>query len=119
MLTSLLIGKYPTQYWFYEFSGVGHPIVKEMLNITSYLRLKAWEKGNMNKTNNQTGKLFTIARYLIGYQTIESISWQPWGTYVALQLDEVHTASYPSRKRLPLQVPNKNCKYNLGDRCWR
>ncbi|KAF6150965.1 hypothetical protein GIB67_026886 [Kingdonia uniflora] len=29
MLTSLSIGRYPTQYWFYEYCGVGHPIVKE------------------------------------------------------------------------------------------
>ncbi|KAF6167836.1 hypothetical protein GIB67_027614, partial [Kingdonia uniflora] len=24
-----------------------------------------------------------------------------------------------SRKRIPLQVPNGNCEYYLGDRCWR
>ncbi|KAF6145788.1 hypothetical protein GIB67_016237, partial [Kingdonia uniflora] len=76
-------------YWFNEYCGAGHPIVKEALKITSYPRLKAWEKG------------------------------QPWGTSMALQLDDIHSASYLSRKRISLQVPNGNCEYYLGDKCWR
>ncbi|KAF6161751.1 hypothetical protein GIB67_013828 [Kingdonia uniflora] len=37
------------EYWFYEYCGVGHPIFKEALKITSYSRLKAWVKGNRKK----------------------------------------------------------------------
>ncbi|KAF6177115.1 hypothetical protein GIB67_005103 [Kingdonia uniflora] len=29
------------EYWFYEYCGVGHPIVKEALKFTPYPRLKA------------------------------------------------------------------------------
>ncbi|KAF6157341.1 hypothetical protein GIB67_004279, partial [Kingdonia uniflora] len=107
------------EYWFYEYCGVGHPIVKEALKITLYPCLKAWEKGNMKKTNDQAGNLFTIARYLIGHWTNVSINWQPWGTSVALQLNNVFTASYLSRKRMSLQVPNGNYEYYMGNRCWR
>ncbi|KAF6146099.1 hypothetical protein GIB67_033458 [Kingdonia uniflora] len=62
------------EYWFYEYCGVGHPIVKEALKIMSYPCLKAWEKGNRNKINNQAANLFTIARYLIDHRTIELIN---------------------------------------------
>ncbi|KAF6150340.1 hypothetical protein GIB67_034039 [Kingdonia uniflora] len=55
-------------YWFYEYCGVGHPIVKE-----ECLRQKTY--------------------------------------YLSEKL--------LSRKRIPLQVPNGNCEYYLGDRCWR
>ncbi|KAF6152065.1 hypothetical protein GIB67_031387 [Kingdonia uniflora] len=48
------------EYWFYEYCGVGHPIVKEMLKFSSYPRLKVWEKGNMKKTNDQAANLFII-----------------------------------------------------------
>ncbi|KAF6135842.1 hypothetical protein GIB67_028161 [Kingdonia uniflora] len=63
-----------TAYWFYEYCGVGHPIVKEALKITSYPCLKTWENGNRKKTNDKAGNLFTITRYLIDHQTIESIN---------------------------------------------
>ncbi|KAF6141435.1 hypothetical protein GIB67_021251 [Kingdonia uniflora] len=62
------------EYWFYEYCGVGHPIVKEVLKITSYSHLKAWEKGNRKKTNNQAGNLFTIVRYFIDHRIIGSIN---------------------------------------------
>ncbi|KAF6160115.1 hypothetical protein GIB67_018895, partial [Kingdonia uniflora] len=38
---------------------------------------------------------------------------------IVSELDDVRTASLMSRKRMPLQVPNGNCEYYLGDRCWR
>ncbi|KAF6158949.1 hypothetical protein GIB67_042030, partial [Kingdonia uniflora] len=72
------------EYWFYMYCGVGHPIVNNALKMTSYPRLKAWEKGNMKKINDQAGNLFTIVRYLIDYRTIESINWRPWDTSTAL-----------------------------------
>ncbi|KAF6140134.1 hypothetical protein GIB67_028940 [Kingdonia uniflora] len=31
-------------YWFYEYCGVGHPIVKEEVKYQAYLRLRAWER---------------------------------------------------------------------------
>ncbi|KAF6166942.1 hypothetical protein GIB67_037455 [Kingdonia uniflora] len=76
-------------------------------------------EGNKNKTNNQVGNLFTLARYLIDHRTIESINWQSWATSVVLELDDVRIASFLSRKGMPLQVPNGNYEYYLGDRSWR
>ncbi|KAF6164197.1 hypothetical protein GIB67_010167 [Kingdonia uniflora] len=35
------------------------------------------------------------------------------------EIEDILTAKLLSRKRMPLQVPNGNCKYYLGDRCWR
>ncbi|KAF6146694.1 hypothetical protein GIB67_008980 [Kingdonia uniflora] len=34
------------------------------------------------------------------------------------ETDDVLTVKLLSRKRVPLQVPNGNCEYYLGDRCW-
>ncbi|KAF6157000.1 hypothetical protein GIB67_039761 [Kingdonia uniflora] len=80
-------------YWFYEYCGVGHPIVKEEVKYPAYPRLRAWERGNNRKTNDQAANLFII--------------------------EDVLNAKLLSRKRKPLQVPNGNCEYYLGDRCWR
>ncbi|KAF6134720.1 hypothetical protein GIB67_002121 [Kingdonia uniflora] len=55
------------EYWFYEYYGVGHPIVNEALKITSYPCLNAWKKGNKKKTNYQTINLFTLCIYLIDH----------------------------------------------------
>ncbi|KAF6170909.1 hypothetical protein GIB67_014726 [Kingdonia uniflora] len=100
-----------------EYCGVGHPIVNNALKMTLHPRLKAWEKGNWKKTNNQVGSLFTIASYLIDHQTIESINWRPWDISVDLELDYVHIAITLSRMRMPLKVLNGNFEYYLGDRC--
>ncbi|KAF6147198.1 hypothetical protein GIB67_039328 [Kingdonia uniflora] len=81
------------KYLFYDNCGVGHPIVKETLKFTSYPGLKAWEKGNRKKTNDQATILFTLGRYLIDHWTIESINWQPWEESALLYLDDVPTAS--------------------------
>ncbi|KAF6142387.1 hypothetical protein GIB67_033814 [Kingdonia uniflora] len=90
--------------WSGKYCGVGHPIVNNTLKMTSYPRLKAWEKGNIKETNDQAGSLFTIARYLIDHRTIELINWQPWGTFEALELDDVRTASYLSHSSLILPM---------------
>ncbi|KAF6162595.1 hypothetical protein GIB67_003141 [Kingdonia uniflora] len=81
------------QQLFYKYYGVGHPIVKEDVQFLAYLRLRAWEMGNRRKTNDQATNLFI--------------------------LDDVLTAKLLCRKSMPLHVPNGNCEYYLGDRCWR
>ncbi|KAF6142847.1 hypothetical protein GIB67_002711 [Kingdonia uniflora] len=77
------------EYWFYEYCGVGHPIVKEDV------------------------------KYHIDHRTIEMITWEPWLDFAVSEIEDVLTAKLLSRKRMPLQVPNGNCEYYLGDRCWR
>ncbi|KAF6162864.1 hypothetical protein GIB67_021013 [Kingdonia uniflora] len=64
-------------YWFYEYCGVGHPIVKEEAKYPTYLCLRAWERGNRRETNDQTTNLFIIGRYHIDYRTVETIAWEP------------------------------------------
>ncbi|KAF6156649.1 hypothetical protein GIB67_017785 [Kingdonia uniflora] len=44
---------------------------------------------------------------------------RPWLESAVSKLDDVRRASLLSRTRMPLQVPNGNCEYYLGDRCWR
>ncbi|KAF6135216.1 hypothetical protein GIB67_035287 [Kingdonia uniflora] len=98
MLTSLSIGRYSTQmpldtavttggaitgffqlltYWFYEYCGVGHPIVKEEAKFSAYPRLRAWERGNRRKSNDQATNLFILGRYHIDHRTVEMITWEP------------------------------------------
>ncbi|KAF6162441.1 hypothetical protein GIB67_017329 [Kingdonia uniflora] len=108
-----------TAYWFYEYCGVGHPIVKEELNFLVYPRLRAWERGNRRKTNDQATNLFMLCRYHIDHRTAETITWEPWLDFVVFETEDVLTAKLLSRKRMPLEVPNGNCEYYLGDRCWR
>ncbi|KAF6164424.1 hypothetical protein GIB67_025250 [Kingdonia uniflora] len=76
-------------YWFYEYCGVGHPIVKEEV------------------------------KYHIDHRTVETITWEPWFDSTVSETEDVLNAKLLSRKRIPLQVPNRNCEYHLGDRCWR
>ncbi|KAF6170444.1 hypothetical protein GIB67_030127 [Kingdonia uniflora] len=76
-------------YWFYEYCGVGHPIVKEDV------------------------------KYYIDYRTVDTITWEPWLESAVSEMEGVLTAKLISRKRMPLQVPNGNYEYYLGDRCWR
>ncbi|KAF6155546.1 hypothetical protein GIB67_004540 [Kingdonia uniflora] len=106
-------------YWFYEYCGVGHPIVKEEVKYPAYPRLRAWEKGNRRKTNDQAANLFIIGRYHIDHRTVETITWKPWFDSAVSETGDVLNAKLLSRKRIPLQVPNGNCEYYLGDRCWR
>ncbi|KAF6133946.1 hypothetical protein GIB67_040710 [Kingdonia uniflora] len=66
------------QYWFYEYCEVGHPIVKEDAKYSAYSRLRAWERGNRKKTNDQTTNLFILGRYYIDRHTIDTITWELW-----------------------------------------
>ncbi|KAF6146531.1 hypothetical protein GIB67_008817 [Kingdonia uniflora] len=106
-------------YWFYEYCGVGHPIVKEEVKYPAYLRLRAWEIRNRKKTNDQVANLFIIGRYHIHHRTVEKIIWKPWFDSAVSETKNVLNAKLLSRKRIPLQVPNGNYEYYLGDRCWR
>ncbi|KAF6144319.1 hypothetical protein GIB67_024546 [Kingdonia uniflora] len=106
-------------YWFYEYCGVGHPIVKEEVKYPTYPRLRAWEMGNRRKTNDQVANLFIIGRYHSYHRTVETITWEPWFDSAVSETEDVLNAKLLSRKRIPLQVPNGSCKYYLGDRCWR
>ncbi|KAF6134713.1 hypothetical protein GIB67_002114 [Kingdonia uniflora] len=106
-------------YWFYEYCGVGHPIVKEEVKYPSYPRLRAWERGNRRKTNDQAANLFIIGRYHIDHRTVETITWELWFDSAVSKTEDVLNAKLLSHKRIPLQVPSENCEYYLGDRCWR
>ncbi|KAF6154229.1 hypothetical protein GIB67_001125 [Kingdonia uniflora] len=106
-------------YWFYEYCGVGHPIVKEEVKYPAYLRLKAWERGNKRKTNDQAANLFIIVRYHIDHRTVETITCEPWFDSAVSETKDVLNAKLLSRKRIPLQVPNGSCEYYLGDKCLR
>ncbi|KAF6158915.1 hypothetical protein GIB67_012332 [Kingdonia uniflora] len=81
-------------YWFYEYYGIGHPIVKEEVKYLAYL-------------------------YHIDHRTVEMITWEPWFDSAVSETEDALNAKLLSRKRMPLQVPNKNYEYYLGDRCWR
>ncbi|KAF6170086.1 hypothetical protein GIB67_034637 [Kingdonia uniflora] len=39
-------------YWFFEYCGVGHRIVKEDVKYSAYLRLRVWKRGNRKKAND-------------------------------------------------------------------
>ncbi|KAF6171447.1 hypothetical protein GIB67_025941 [Kingdonia uniflora] len=75
-------------------------------------------EGNMKK-ENPDDNLFIIGRYHIDHRTVEMIIWEPWLDYAVSETEDILNTKLLSRKRMPLQVPNENCKYYLGDRCWR
>ncbi|KAF6137823.1 hypothetical protein GIB67_040531 [Kingdonia uniflora] len=106
-------------YWFNEYCEVGHPIVKEEVKCPTYPLLRAWERGNWRKINDQAANLFIIGRYHIDHRTVETITWEPWFDYAVSKTEDVLNAKLLSRKRVSLQVPNGNCEYYFGDRCWR
>ncbi|KAF6158247.1 hypothetical protein GIB67_028671 [Kingdonia uniflora] len=110
---------YLAAYWFYEYCGVGHPIVKKEVKYPAYPRLRAWERGNRKKTNDQAANLFIIGKYHIDHRTVETITWEPWFDSTVSETEDVLIVKLLSRKRIPLQVPNGNCEYYLGDRCRR
>ncbi|KAF6152372.1 hypothetical protein GIB67_006608 [Kingdonia uniflora] len=87
-------------YWFYEYCGVGHPIVKEEVKYPAYLYLRAWEKGNTRKTNDQAANLFIIGRYHIDHHTVETITWEPWFDFAVSETEEV-----TGEVRIPLDPP--------------
>ncbi|KAF6134162.1 hypothetical protein GIB67_013559 [Kingdonia uniflora] len=106
-------------YWFYEYCGVGHSIVKEEVKYPAYPRLRVWERGNKRKINDQAANLFITGRYHIDHRTVEMITWEPWLDSAVSETEDVLNVKLLSRKRIPLQVPNGNYEYYLGDRCWR
>ncbi|KAF6166911.1 hypothetical protein GIB67_020140 [Kingdonia uniflora] len=106
-------------YWFYEYYGVGHLMFKEDVKYLAYLYLRACDRGNRKKTNDQTYNLFMLGRYYIDHQTIEMITWRPWLESAVSELNNVWVAALLSPTRMPLKVLNRNCEYYLGDRCWR
>ncbi|KAF6146528.1 hypothetical protein GIB67_008814 [Kingdonia uniflora] len=106
-------------YWFYEYCEVGYPIVKEEVKYLAYPRLRAWERGNRKKTNDQAANMFIIGRYHIDHRTVETITWEPWFDSAVSETEDVLNLKLISRKRIPHQVPNENYEYYMGDRCWR
>ncbi|KAF6148727.1 hypothetical protein GIB67_019335 [Kingdonia uniflora] len=106
-------------YWFYEYCGVGHPIVKEDVKYSAYPRLGARERVNRRKINDQATNLFILGRYHIDHRTVNTITWEPWLESAMSEIEDVQTVKLISRKRMSLQVPNGNYEYYLGDRCWR
>ncbi|KAF6148421.1 hypothetical protein GIB67_038776 [Kingdonia uniflora] len=79
------------EYWFYEYCGVGHQIVKEEVKFSAYPRLRAWEMGNKKKTNDQAANLFMLGRYHIDNRTIETITWEPWLKITASEIEDILT----------------------------
>ncbi|KAF6151589.1 hypothetical protein GIB67_021775 [Kingdonia uniflora] len=92
--------------------GVGHPIVKEEVKYPPYPCLRAWERGNIRKTNDQATNLFIIGRCHIDHRTVETITWEPWFNSAVSETEDVLNAKLLSRKKIPLQVPNENCEYS-------
>ncbi|KAF6170308.1 hypothetical protein GIB67_042998 [Kingdonia uniflora] len=76
-------------------------------------------EGNKRKTNDQAANMFIIGRYHIDHRTVKTITWESWFNSAMSETEDVLNAKLISRKRMPLQVPNGNCEYYLGDRCWR
>ncbi|KAF6154697.1 hypothetical protein GIB67_038666 [Kingdonia uniflora] len=106
-------------YWFYEYCEVDHPIVMDEVKYPAYPCLRAWERGNSRKTNDQAANLFIISRCHIDHRTVEMITWDPWFDSAVSETEDVLNAKLLSRKRIPLLVLNENCEYFLGDRCWK
>ncbi|KAF6154483.1 hypothetical protein GIB67_028375 [Kingdonia uniflora] len=88
------------QYWFYEYCGVGHPIVKEEVKFSAYPRIRAWEKGNRRKTNDQATNLFILGKYHIDHRTIETITWKPWLDSTVSEIEELTGEAH-----IPLDPP--------------
>ncbi|KAF6147127.1 hypothetical protein GIB67_036846 [Kingdonia uniflora] len=55
----------------------------------------------------------------IDHRTVETITWEPWFDSAVSETENVLNTKLLSCKRIPLQVPNRNCEYYLGDRCRR
>ncbi|KAF6135001.1 hypothetical protein GIB67_014050 [Kingdonia uniflora] len=87
-------------YCFYEYCGVGHPIVKEEIMYLAYLRLRALERGNKRKTNDQTTNLFIIGRYHIDHRTVKMITWEPLFDSAVSETEDV-----TGEVRIPLDPP--------------
>ncbi|KAF6143203.1 hypothetical protein GIB67_035617 [Kingdonia uniflora] len=106
-------------YCFYEYCEVGHPIVKEEVKYLAYPNLRAWKRGNRRKTNDQAADLFIIGKYHIDHRNFMKIIWEPWFDSTMSETEDVLNVKLLSRKRIPLEVPNRNCEYYIGNRYWR
>ncbi|KAF6156460.1 hypothetical protein GIB67_001503 [Kingdonia uniflora] len=85
---------------FYEYYGIGHPIVKEEVKYPAYPRLRAWERGNKRKTNVQVANLFIIDKYHTDHRTVETIIWEPWFDSAVSETEDVLNAKLLSRKSM-------------------
>ncbi|KAF6157139.1 hypothetical protein GIB67_041600 [Kingdonia uniflora] len=92
----------PLMYWFYEYCGVGHPIAKEEVKFSAYPCLRAWERENRKKTNDQASNLFMLGRCHIDHCTIVTITWEPWLEFAVSKIEDVLNAKLLSCKRMPL-----------------
>ncbi|KAF6163327.1 hypothetical protein GIB67_025191 [Kingdonia uniflora] len=89
-------------YWFYEYCGVGHPIVKEEVKFSAYLRLRAWKRGDKRKINDPATNMFILGRYHIDHRTIKTITWESWLESDEYEIEDVLSVKLLSRKRMPL-----------------
>ncbi|KAF6138762.1 hypothetical protein GIB67_040894 [Kingdonia uniflora] len=84
------------KYWFYKYYGVRHSIVKEEVKYSAYQRLRASERGNRRKTNDQATNLLILGRYHFDHHTVKTITWEPWLDSAVSETEDVLTAnSYP------------------------
>ncbi|KAF6167106.1 hypothetical protein GIB67_041361 [Kingdonia uniflora] len=90
-------------YWFYEYCEVDHPIVKEEVKYLAYPRLRAWERGNWRKANDQAANLFIIGRYHIDHRTLKTITWESWFDSAVSETKGVLNTKLLSHKRMSLQ----------------
>ncbi|KAF6166724.1 hypothetical protein GIB67_005600 [Kingdonia uniflora] len=67
----------------------------------------------------EVGQPMSRKRYHIDHRNAETIIWEPWLDSAVSETEDVLNAKLLSYKRILLQVPNGNCEYYLGDRCWR
>ncbi|KAF6176978.1 hypothetical protein GIB67_027778 [Kingdonia uniflora] len=103
---------------FTSIVGLVTLLSRKMLNSWP-IRVSEHGRGNKRKTNDQATNLFMLGRYHINHHTIETITRETWLKSSVSEIDDVLTGKLLSCKRMLLQVPNGNCKYYLGDRCWR
>ncbi|KAF6135031.1 hypothetical protein GIB67_014080, partial [Kingdonia uniflora] len=89
------------EYWFYEYCGVGHPIVKEEVKFSAYPCLIAWERRNRKKKNGQPTNLFILDRYHIDHHTIETITWEPCFSGEPEGLDPGWHIAWTGRHEMP------------------
>ncbi|KAF6157732.1 hypothetical protein GIB67_037305 [Kingdonia uniflora] len=66
----------------------------------AYMCLRAWERRNRRKINDQTTNLFILGRYYIDHRTIETITWEPWFNSAVSETKDV-----TGEVRIPLDPP--------------
>ncbi|KAF6158421.1 hypothetical protein GIB67_019460 [Kingdonia uniflora] len=101
------------EYWFYEYCGVNHPIVKKEVKVSAYPRLRAWERENMRKINDQATNLFILSRYEIDYRTMKTITWEPWLESAVSEIEGVLTAKLLSRLQFAWQPKGPDPRWHM------